>query len=219
MDNKRCKAKRLDNHEWVEGWYVGKTCDFMFAPARDSAQIIDDNLMWHEVDPETVSHYIGKTDAEGYDVCEGDILRDPDGDENGVVEWDNDLAAYRLIFDNCSITAENADEYFVIGNKHDNPDLITRSDRPDPPDVCVVRIPMCENHEGLYGAKVRLRWVCPICGKPRGEIKEGKSYDGSLPLSVDTWENPCGHVDKYADVLKEAATNGLNPAPTEVKHG
>ena len=73
-----------------------------------------------------------------------------------------------------------------------------------------VYIPACANHEGIYGMYVKLRWVCPICGQPRGQILKGRSYDGSRFLAVDTWNNPCGHIDKYDDVRKEAAANGLN---------
>lgn len=77
-------------------------------------------------------------------------------------------------------------------------------------EIKTVSIPAYEQHEGLNSIDINLRWVCPICGKPRGEIKTGYSYDGSLRLPVDTWKNPCGHIDKYADVRKEAVKNGLN---------
>lgn len=73
-----------------------------------------------------------------------------------------------------------------------------------------VEIPACENHEGNYRVSVRLKWTCPICGKPRGIIKRVKSYDGSLWMNCDGWDNPCGHVDSYTDVFLEARTNGLN---------
>lgn len=79
--------------------------------------------------------------------------------------------------------------------------------------VKTVYIPARDEHEGIFGTNVKLRWVCPKCGAPRGTIKVGRSYDGSLVLFCDTWQNPCGHVDKYADLRAEAAANGLN-APT-----
>ena len=68
-----------------------------------------------------------------------------------------------------------------------------------------VTIPACENHNGIHSITVELNWVCPKCGQPRGEVKKGLSYDGSMRLSVNTWENPCGHIDKYSDVRNEAA--------------
>ena len=80
---------------------------------------------------------------------------------------------------------------------------------PDAP-IKTVYIPARAEHDGTHGVYVKLRWVCPKCGAPRGEVKSGRSYDGSRILFCDTWQNPCGHVDKYADVRTEAAANGLN---------
>lgn len=73
-----------------------------------------------------------------------------------------------------------------------------------------VEIPSCERHEGFHKVKVKLKWYCPICGKLRGQIKRVKSYDGSLWMICDGWDNPCGHIDRYADVRDEAIGNGLN---------
>lgn len=73
-----------------------------------------------------------------------------------------------------------------------------------------VIIPARDNHDGVDAVLVSLKWVCPVCGKPRGEIKKVASYDGSRYLPCDGWINPCGHVDKYDAVRKEAAENGLN---------
>lgn len=75
-------------------------------------------------------------------------------------------------------------------------------------EVC---IPACEDHEGYKTVKIKLRWVCPVCGQPRGTITNVRSYDGSLCVCCDGWKNPCGHTDKYAVVRQEAKTNGLNP--------
>lgn len=77
-------------------------------------------------------------------------------------------------------------------------------------EIQTVIIPACENHEGINTVDVNLRWVCPVCGQPRGKIGTGYSYDGSLRCVVDTWENPCGHIDKYSNVIIEAKNNGLN---------
>lgn len=76
--------------------------------------------------------------------------------------------------------------------------------------VRLVKIPACAEHEGLRSVHVLLSWVCPVCGAPRGEPHEGRSYDGSRILYCDTWENPCGHIDKYENVRQEAKANGLN---------
>ena len=81
-----------------------------------------------------------------------------------------------------------------------------------------VEIPTKKKHEGFpfNRAEVELVWLCPECGGPRGEVERGHSFDGSQRLTVDTWENPCDHVDKYSDVRKEVKANGLNKRLLEV---
>lgn len=52
--------------------------------------------------------------------------------------------------------------------------------------------------------QIAVNWFCPVCGKPRGEpVLKNFCEDGDW-YSVDCWSNPCGHVDMYRDVLKEA---------------
>lgn len=79
-----------------------------------------------------------------------------------------------------------------------------------------VTIPACEGHEGLYSVKVKLYWICPVCGNPRGEVDTVRSYDGSQVLFCDGWKNPCGHIDYYSAVRKEAKENGLNEVKDEI---
>lgn len=76
--------------------------------------------------------------------------------------------------------------------------------------VMSVVIPARETHEGIDWVLVLIKTTCPICGGPRGVPSFGVSYDGSRRLKCSVWENPCGHVDKYSAVRKEAAENGLN---------
>lgn len=84
-------------------------------------------------------------------------------------------------------------------------------------EIKTVYIPARANHDGTHGVNVKLRWFCPVCGQPRARTTEiVRSYDGSRVLFCDGWKNPCGHTDKYAACLKEAAENGLNPELSEV---
>lgn len=76
--------------------------------------------------------------------------------------------------------------------------------------IKLVTIPACEQHEGFYKEIVKLKWICPICGKERGKVEKVRSYDGSLYLYCDGWKNHCGHVDKYSKIREEAQNNGLN---------
>ena len=68
----------------------------------------------------------------------------------------------------------------------------------------LVTIPSRENHGGFLRTTVELDWVCPQCGGPRGEVYQAESFGGSRKMICDKWTNPCGHIDWYQDVLKEA---------------
>ncbi|NNP68412.1 hypothetical protein [Acinetobacter sp. Ac_5812] len=63
-----------------------------------------------------------------------------------------------------------------------------------------VTIPAVAEHGGFHHMTVALPWVCIHCGSQRGEVRQGMSFDGSRRMQVDMWDNPCGHVEKYADV-------------------
>lgn len=61
---------------------------------------------------------------------------------------------------------------------------------------------------GLNGDKrtITISSRCPKCGGPRGEPL--------LYKGVHTWENPCGHVDLYYSMIKEANMNMGNAVQT-----
>lgn len=73
----------------------------------------------------------------------------------------------------------------------------------------VVRVP--DRSRTVEGGPVHVRTVkihptCPRCGRRRGRPLSRTARDSSshAKFGYDWWENPCGHVDLYADVLKEA---------------
>ena len=80
----------------------------------------------------------------------------------------------------------------------------------DNPPIKTVEIPSRAEHWGIHRTQVKLVWVCPKCGKPRGKLFRILSYDGSRRMLVDGWSNACGHIDYYSEVRKEARENGLN---------
>lgn len=82
------------------------------------------------------------------------------------------------------------------------------------PERRTVRIPSAEPVGGWRQVlEVTVPWVCPACGGPRGEVCPTLAHDGRHPMHVDAWDNPCGHLDLYADVEREAhALRAATPA-------
>lgn len=133
MREKLFRGMRKDNGEWVEG-FLFQTKDHTYIAY---AEQFDDDLflapknIFIEVIPETVGQFIGLT-ANGKKIFEGDIVA-------GVVYWlerpKNGLVAFRdgsfgLIWHRGEVEQFNPFtsmcniEYVVIGNIHDNEELL-----------------------------------------------------------------------------------------------
>jgi uncharacterized phage protein (TIGR01671 family) len=140
------RGKRIDNGEWVEG--TGFLCDgntcWVFGMLGQCGIWFDD---WVKVDPATVGQYTGLTDKNGERIFEGDVFRQelpPDDDEEqpfvarSLVVFDEvgfaescigkrGLGAPLYLGEYCDLDAE-ASAWEVIGNIHDNPELLEGGD-------------------------------------------------------------------------------------------
>ena len=130
------RGKRTDNGEWVYGAFseydvkLDERGEIIIY--RDPC-IIDysDELLWNGVDPDTVGQYIGGTDKNGKKIFEGDIVRvhdylakrgDPWHEFEGVVGHEN--ASFVIISDVVKHYRWMDYECEIIGNIHDNPELL-----------------------------------------------------------------------------------------------
>lgn len=57
---------------------------------------------------------------------------------------------------------------------------------------------------GVVIREVEIAAACPRCGGPRGAPILSRFCEDGEHYWVDTWTNPCGHLDRYAAVLDEA---------------
>jgi hypothetical protein len=61
------------------------------------------------------------------------------------------------------------------------------------------------SRSGIVTRSVTISALCPRCGGRRGEPFGHNFCDDGEWSWVQRWNNPCGHVDMYADVIREAA--------------
>jgi len=129
--NREIKFRGKNGNDWVFGSLVYSHKENQYYITEHS-----ENELSFEVAPETVGQFTGLRDKNGKEIYEGDIL--------AVCEYDGKtIENYyaKVIWDDCSFITEHADEqqewlcyHFadsscseieVIGNIHDNPELLT----------------------------------------------------------------------------------------------
>ena len=125
------RGKRTDNGEWVEGYYYkakycrtdDELCDYITVPHPKE---YNEPSSHYIVDPDTVGQYTGLKDKNGTKIFEGDIGRRRD--DIFLIDWSEEKAAFVMIFNDyiCEILylEEMWDDAEVIGNIHDNPELL-----------------------------------------------------------------------------------------------
>lgn len=129
-------GKRVDNGEWVEGYYFCDTdLEQSYIQGYDyytGENGLQREAFCYEVIPETVGQYTGLTDKIGKKIFEGDVLRRAyHPEEDVVIEWFDGSFMFKEVHnpndDEYSILCcvQNAVSHLkVIGNIYDNPELI-----------------------------------------------------------------------------------------------
>lgn len=126
------RGKRADNSEWVYGRTLS---DDVIAPKgqmfRMGNGMYAEGLMGYVVDPATVGQYTGLTDKNGKKIFEGDIVSVedhliPKGKRyrffDGTVEYKD--ASFAIVGEDFSAYRWIDYDIEVIGNIHDNPELL-----------------------------------------------------------------------------------------------
>lgn len=129
------RGKRVDSDEWVIG---GSIIQYSFNAEKVISLISSDveSLNWelpaNKIIPETLGRYTGLTDRNGTKIFEGDIVRhynsiiDLQRFEIGLIYWEDETCKFMRTTPRAYCIEEICKlyEYEVIGNIHDNPELM-----------------------------------------------------------------------------------------------
>ena len=126
------RGKRMDDGEWVEGYLVkavGGEC--MILPVTTEHCGGAEFSEGYHCDPTTVGQYTGLKDKNGKRIFDWFICRNTRTGEIVSVKWHGTMAGYvwnkrradGFLFDFGELFRA-CDKYEVIGNIHDNPELL-----------------------------------------------------------------------------------------------
>jgi uncharacterized phage protein (TIGR01671 family) len=130
------RGKRVDNGEWVYGYYFSSERDiedgFVWRDIPQIQQRYGDHYQYFDVIPETIGQYTGLTDKNGKKIFEGDIVEGflslhPDRKIHQVVYEDNGF--YYRDEDGVGWHPDHITCVEVIGNIFDNPELLESEDK------------------------------------------------------------------------------------------
>lgn len=127
------KAKRKDNGEWVEGYYlnIAKINHFICTGKikLDGALkgVIAPEM--HEIDPDTLCQYTGLTDKNGKKIWENDICDTFENDSKeilrNVVKFeDGCFKVFKKHYLSMHLDCYEESDLKVVGNIFDNPELL-----------------------------------------------------------------------------------------------
>lgn len=155
------RGKRVDNEEWVEG-DLRQDKDLNTVYIFGWNYSVDEGGLQREafeymVKPETVGQYTGLTDRNGKRIFEGDIIKGKEKATYAIRYSDATASFYakaalpqRML---PCMTIGTMKYYAVIGNIHDNPELLSTASLPNAEDISqpVLQPATPENFELMQG--------------------------------------------------------------------
>ena len=127
MRDYKFRGKRLDNGEWVYGYYISRADQTHYIITMRPNEFGKVEYPVVQVDPDTVGQLTGLYTRDGRAIYEGDIIVDDEFETlPRVVFWHNCFARF-----SCTSTRgigylalSDYDAPSVIGNIHDDPELL-----------------------------------------------------------------------------------------------
>ena len=129
------KFRGKSNGEWVYGLLLKSDKDdeyqYLIQSENEKCKCCGKELVKYFItDEETIGQYTGLKDKNGEEIYEGDIVYIIPEDETGVIERDNEMARYIVIYDNIITDFDNwyGEDLEVIDNIYDNPELLEKGE-------------------------------------------------------------------------------------------
>jgi uncharacterized phage protein (TIGR01671 family) len=119
------RGKRIDNGEWVFGSLLVEGDGRKIVVPKKG--MVGCFVIMYPIDPKTVGQYTGLEDKNGVKIFEGDIVQDELG-KVFLVEYVRFGYVLKQIGEPWCRFPYEYDEYEVIGNIYDNPDLLEVKD-------------------------------------------------------------------------------------------
>ena len=127
------KAKRIDNGEWVEGYYYKRIRETKFVDAIEKKVGSVHSVEYYDIDINTLCQYTGLTDKNGNKIWENDVVRNEyarNGFQTLKIYYSTEKSKYVLM--NAYKMFTDFDKLLgqleVIGNIFDNPELLGGAD-------------------------------------------------------------------------------------------
>lgn len=124
IENIKFKAKRLDNGEWIKGYFYEENDNTYIIENRQKESKLNRNPAY-QVDPSTVCMFTGLKDCRLNEIWEGDIIQNPEFPfEERTVTWSNNSSCFMPIDeDGCKDRDFSFlvlfKKWTVVGNKFD----------------------------------------------------------------------------------------------------
>lgn len=124
------RGKRVDDGKWIEGQPFGS---YWIIISGSGGRIYEDGEFegcgCYEIDPDTVGEYTGLPDRNGKKIFEGDIVKNIEHGFKYTVAFSSERGGwFPFARDDgcgcCSMDVETSSEVAIIGNIHDNPELL-----------------------------------------------------------------------------------------------
>lgn len=166
------RGKRTDNEKWVEGYVDTAFTIDENRKVKSRHFTALDSLGWSSqviVSDETVGQYTGLTDKNDVKIFEGDIVKGIaySAERIGVIVWIDEIASFGVRYcksqnstawENSSIlrcaSIGKTDQFAaeIIGNIHDNPELLETTTKPADKNIAQSGLaPATENFELMEG--------------------------------------------------------------------